>query len=593
MALGDIRFVLPRPLSKGKQKDNGAEQFLFTGQRHALEGKEHKQRRKHDGSKARDDAVRPGVAKTPEKLENKEGRSKGSNDAGIQFLFQKRHALEEKGQSSLKRKRDESIAREAAGRTDDNAFPAEVKSKQSRLEKERGGQGSADRAEVKASPEKLKSKKSGITTNGHHRNTLIRSVDDALQDKVGRRPRANSTDRELDLPQHGLCDERTVLLSHKWDTTRLSKRPIPRGYLNLGNTCFLNATLQCLAYMPSFCQSIAALPESCYGKNGSRAHGQQITMLMRALLRNTHGMTSKERNEPPKMHAIAPNKLHRAITSCKINGHRFRPGRQEDAHEFLVHLLDAMHEGELFAAGINPRASGWRDKLPIPRLDETTFVHRIFGGYFRSQLKCNKCGYKSNKYDPFLDLALEVSKKHINSIHAAFAEFTRKEKLDADNRWKCSGCRQFVCPSKSLTVFRPPLSLCIHLKRFEFDMMGGFGGFDGWMFGHRQGKGMGGKGGGSKISKKIDFPVHLSLPLSDKRVCEYMLTGVVIHVGSSATNGHYTAFVRLPGGSKQWCYCDDSHVEMVPEKRVLKQSNAYVLFYTRKEVKIEYPPPPR
>ena len=430
-----------------------------------------------------------------------------------------------------------------------------------------------------------------------------RSVQDAVQDKIGRRPRANSTDGELNLPRHGLCDEHIILESHKWDILRLHNNnslvlrnpPPPRGMVNLGNTCFLNATLQCLLYMPSFCHSITSLPASCYETNGGESHvrGQKITMVLRNLSRMAHGIAALEKKEAPRTKAIQPKSLVKIITSCKTGSHRFRPGRQEDAHELLVHLLDAMHEGELFAAGINPQSSGWRDRLPIPRLDETTFVHRIFGGYFRSQLRC-KCGYKSNTYDPFLDLALEVCKKHIHSIETAFNEFTRKEKLDADNRWKCSGCKKHVCPTKHLSVFRPPLSLCIHLKRFDFGGSefgrGGWGGG----YGHRHGKGLymiG--GGGSKINKPIQFPAHLSLPLSDNRVCEYMLTGLIVHVGNSATSGHYTAFVKKPGENKTWYHMDDSFVENVPEKTVLRQRDVYVLFYSRKEVKLEFPQPPR
>lgn len=430
-----------------------------------------------------------------------------------------------------------------------------------------------------------------------------RSVQDAVQDKIGRRPRANSTDGELNLPRHGLCDEHIILESHKWDILRLHNNnslvlrnpPPPRGMVNLGNTCFLNATLQCLLYMPSFCHSITSLPASCYETNGGESHvrGQKITMVLRNLSRMAHGIAALEKKEAPRTKAIQPKSLVKIITTCKSGSHRFRPGRQEDAHELLVHLLDAMHEGELFAAGINPQSSGWRDRLPIPRLDETTFVHRIFGGYFRSQLRC-KCGYKSNTYDPFLDLALEVCKKHIHSIETAFNEFTRKEKLDADNRWKCSGCKKHVCPTKHLSVFRPPLSLCIHLKRFDFGGSefgrGGWGGG----YGHRHGKGlymMG--GGGSKINKPIQFPAQLSLPLSDSRVCEYMLTGLIVHVGNSATSGHYTAFVKKPGENKTWYHMDDSFVENVPEKTVLQQRDVYVLFYSRKEVKLEFPQPPR
>jgi len=67
------------------------------------------------------------------------------------------------------------------------------------------------------------------------------------------------------------------------------------------------------------------------------------------------------------------------------------------------------------------------------------------------------------------------------------------------------------------------------------------------------------------------------------------LTGVIIHVGKSATSGHYTAFVKQPGASQKWYYMDDCHSETVSENTVLKQRDAYVLFYTRKEVKLELP----
>jgi hypothetical protein len=103
--------------------------------------------------------------------------------------------------------------------------------------------------------------------------------------------------------------------------------------------------------------------------------------------------------------------------------------------------------------------------------------------------------------------------------------------------------------------------------------------------------------GGSKISKSIDFPAELNLPLSDGRKCEYYLTGIVVHTGGSASSGHYTAFVKKPDSpnrNDQWYHMDDSFVEPVSEKEVLRQKDAYLLFYCRKEVIIEYPsPPPR
>lgn len=423
-----------------------------------------------------------------------------------------------------------------------------------------------------------------------------RSVEQAVKDKSGLRPRANSTDGELNLPQRGLCDEQMVLQSHKWqDGHAFVHNSIPRGLNNLGNTCFLNSTLQCLAHSPPFCQSLVEISkmkarQAKYGVKPKQSPGQRLTTSLCNLFQRVHGLTDSSFMERSISPQVIVNMLPTLGSIGSRNGYKFWPGRQEDSHEFLVHLLDAMHDGELRGAGINQHLSGWRDRLPVTRLDETTFIHRIFGGYFRSQVRCKICGYCSNTYDPFLDLSLEVSKKSSRSLMSAISEFTRKETLDFNNQWKCSGCKKYVCPSKQLTVFRAPLCLCIQLKRFAFD--GGFGDFSGRSsFGSTASF-----SGRSKISKPIEFPVDLSLPLSDGRSCSYSLTGVVIHVGGSASSGHYTAYVKKPAknGKSQWYHIDDSFVEAVSEATVLRQKDAYILFYCRKEVKLEFPSlPPR
>lgn len=55
-----------------------------------------------------------------------------------------------------------------------------------------------------------------ITTLAGHLSGM--SVEQAVRDKAGCRPRANSTDHELKLPQRGLCDERTVQKHYQWET---------------------------------------------------------------------------------------------------------------------------------------------------------------------------------------------------------------------------------------------------------------------------------------------------------------------------------------------------------------------------------------
>lgn len=73
--------------------------------------------------------------------------------------------------------------------------------------------------------------------------------------------------------------------------------------------------------------------------------------MLGSLFRQVHGLGQQEHIST----AISPRAIVKAVPTLgsggSRSGYKFRPGRQEDAHEFLVHLLDAMHDGELQAAG--------------------------------------------------------------------------------------------------------------------------------------------------------------------------------------------------------------------------------------------------
>lgn len=76
----------------------------------------------------------------------------------------------------------------------------------------------------------------GVTPTGH---LSGKSVEEVIRDKAGCRPRANSTDGELALPQRGLCDERTVLTKYMWSSSYMNHRKQSKravGLMNLGNT---------------------------------------------------------------------------------------------------------------------------------------------------------------------------------------------------------------------------------------------------------------------------------------------------------------------------------------------------------------------
>lgn len=77
-----------------------------------------------------------------------------------------------------------------------------------------------------------------------------------------------------------------------------------------------------------------------------------------------------------------------------------------------------------------------------------------------------QCSYCSNKFDPFLDLSLEIIKA--DSVYKALTNFTAAELLDGGERqYQCQRCKQKVRALKQLTVHKAPYVLTVHLKRFR------------------------------------------------------------------------------------------------------------------------------
>ncbi|XP_042446231.1 uncharacterized protein LOC122031170 isoform X1 [Zingiber officinale] len=312
---------------------------------------------------------------------------------------------------------------------------------------------------------------------------------------------------------------------------RITFKRIGAGLANLGNTCFLNSVLQCLTYTEPF----AAYLQS--GKHKSSCHTAGFCAM--CALQN-HVNTALQSSGK----IVSPSHL---VKNLRCVSRSFRNLRQEDAHEYMVNLLESMHKCCL-PSGV-PSES--------PSAYEKSLVHKIFGGRLRSQVKCTQCTYSSNKFDPFLDLSLEIAKT--NSLRNALTHFTAVEQLDGGQKhYHCQNCKEKVRALKQLSIHKPPHVLTIHLKRFSsYDP-------------------------DQKIDKRVAFEPTLDLQpfVSDQPEgdLKYTLYGVLVHVGWSTHSGHYYCYVRTSSGI--WHSLDDNQVHQVSEKTVLMQK-AYMLFYVR------------
>eukprot|EP01083_Nonionella_stella_P098959 278348_1 len=323
-----------------------------------------------------------------------------------------------------------------------------------------------------------------------------------------------------------------------------STQSVGGGLRNLGNSCFMNATLQCLAYTAPFQNYIASQRHTKKCKTSGYCIFCELQQLM-----------------PTMIHTQSTAVPHAVFRNLRLLSKKLRPGRQEDAQEFLRFLMEGLQ---------NSCLKQQDRKIKDMRIEETTFIHKLWGGYLRSQIKCCKCGYESNTYDSILDISLEIKGP---SVRSAFKHFTDPEILDDDNKYQCDHCKKKRRAIKQFTIFEPPNILVIHLKRFE---CGGGGLFS-----------------GGKINKHVHFDDVLDLTeymsYSTCPKVSYRLIGVLVHYGYSSHGGHYVSYVRAPDG--QWYLMDDSRCQYVSNINIVLKEKAYLLFYQRNETKVLYQSP--
>ncbi|KAF7291029.1 Ubiquitin carboxyl-terminal hydrolase [Mycena chlorophos] len=302
-----------------------------------------------------------------------------------------------------------------------------------------------------------------------------------------------------------------------------------QGLYNSGNSCFLNSAVQCLLHTPPLIRVVLDHKQSdCKVKQGAFC----MTCSMRVAADKSYNGSS----------AFLPSSISNKL---QLIAKHMRRGRQEDSHEFLRYAIDAMQKSCL--AGYPPKID--------PKLAETTWVHKIFGGRLRSRVHCKACGHNSDTFDSILDLSLDIH--NLRGVRAALSKFTAKDLLNGADKYKCEKCKKPVIAEKSFSIHEAPMVLTVHLKRFT-PM-------------------------GRKLANPIEYEERLSLRdyMSEgQHGPTYSLYGVICHAGSGPNSGHYYAYVKAPTG--RWMEMNDEMVSgtnSVP----LNHRNAYILFYIREK----------
>jgi len=302
------------------------------------------------------------------------------------------------------------------------------------------------------------------------------------------------------------------------------------GLANAGATCYMNAVFQQFFMQPLLRRKLLEAAEVCCTE---RPHSvlYQVQAIMGSLLGSS-------------IDHHTPIGFWNAFKDC--DGLPVNLREHQDAAEFFERLADQCDEA-------------------MKQQREEAAIQSVFGGVFAQQIICKDCPHRSSRDQEFMFLSVDVRNKR--NLQESLEAFVKGELLEADNAYFCEQCSKKVDAFKRVAVRTLPTSLCIHLKRFDFD----------YETMQRL-----------KVKDRFEFPMQLNLEpftvegLEAKEGCganarakedyDYELVGVIVHSGS-AFAGHYYSYIKergskacnIGGGEPlsqpQWFLFDDNRVE--------------------------------
>ncbi|KAG0683479.1 ubiquitin-specific protease doa4 [Pichia californica] len=364
---------------------------------------------------------------------------------------------------------------------------------------------------------------------------------------------------------------------------------IVSGLFNLGNSCYMNSSLQCLIGTKILTNYLLQDSYQQYvAKSSKLGSGGRLTNEYHNLAKLMLANTIKKVATNPRVFKKMVGSINSSFNNCD----------QQDSAEFLHFILDTIHEDLNFSSdknalpAISDNDEANRETLSLrvasaiewERYLKTDFsaVIDTFAGQYASRLECGICHKTSTTYIPYNMLSVPVPNLRKNlDLYDCINTFVSPEILTKDNAWKCPRCKKDVETKKQLTITRLPKILILHLERFSF-----------------VGSMIGGKF--IKNSSIINIPLKLSMKKYWPQVqteyereqlrkfpsrgqepgdWAYRLYGIVRHYGT-LDGGHYIAEVMKEG---RWIKFDDEKLKFSETmgKSPETDGSAYILFYEK------------
>ena len=367
----------------------------------------------------------------------------------------------------------------------------------------------------------------------------------------------------------------------------LYSKPTSIGLNNIGATCFMNSTLQCLSQTKELTIYFLKPKNKSEIINNNLAlknmNNNQLCPVYLELIQKLW-----ERNGPK---SFSPNKFMNTVN--EINP-LFKTGQAGDAKDFIIFVLEQLHKelkrpinsnNNLNSETLNQydKNNSWNHFFKDFK-NELSIISDIFYGINETTNDCLNCkntynfrGLSNNpicyNYGIFncLIFPLEEVKNfkynnnyqfnnfQINncvSIYDCFYYNQKTELFTGQNKNYCNICKQLYDSYYTSKIYTCPTVLILILNR--------------------------GKGNMFNIKLFFDEIIDITEFVLQKENSKiiYNLYGVITHIGQSGPNAHFVASCKSPIDNK-WYRYNDSFVNPIEnvQKEIIDFGTPYILFY--------------
>ena len=343
----------------------------------------------------------------------------------------------------------------------------------------------------------------------------------------------------------------------------LMSKTSAKGLANIGATCYMNATLQCLAHIQRLTHHLLN------SENKKKIFFNTIKYKLSSAYLTVLENLWQNKN----INYYSPNQFKDVISEMN---NLFAGIQANDSKDLVLFILETMHkELNIEKNNINPQSNNVDDSklqynyeltfknfLQFFKENYNSIISNLFYAMFNSAMTCQNCNIAINNVQCYnllifpLQRVKEFKMKSDNAVDLfdCFDYYQRPDYIGGKSFY-CNNCRNMVDNVNITKLLYGPKILIINLNR----------------------------GKGLEFDVKINFPEYIDITnyvyYKDNMPTFYELIGIVTHFGPSSMGGHFIAFCKSFGDQK-WYKYNDAMVDPSSFEEAKNTGVPYILFYS-------------